>query len=566
MAACCAIVWMTPTICGCNWSSPPVVHLSRTAKVDGTLVTLPEQGWSHTDAEWFYNVSQGSQLIPFEWAKALKTVDGTQLFIESLPQYNYIARHPSADNPLGLCIGFTKDQGIEREWLSMNCAACHTTVLEHGGKSYLIDGAPTLGDAQGMLTGLAAALEATANNPQRFDEFAKAVKGNAVTEAEKGVLKDELNFIANKRKAYNDRNMPKPDAQPFGHGRVDAIGAIFNEVTVRFLDEPRNLRVTDAPVSYPFLWDTPHHDKVQWNGSAPNTLLDLGNLARNVGEVLGVFGEIVIEDEHRPGGYQSTVQIRNLREIELKLERLKSPLWPSDIPRSKDPAVLAAGKKHFDRLCADCHKFEKNAGRDDEDRQIIADMRDVGTDPVMATNFRKKVFTGKKLEGAPIKFNPLGDVFGETADGETVLVHVVVGTILGGWKRPPPDELSRLKTRERAIEATQPPNLYKGRPLNGIWATAPYLHNGSVPTLRDLLKPATKRPKVFWVGSRKFDPVDVGFESKEEKGTSKFDTSLVGNSNAGHEYGTGTPRGRGSDGELLEAKEVDELLEYLKSL
>src|SRR5690625_3270750 len=60
---------------------------------------------------------------------------------------------------------------------------------------------------------------------------------------------------------------------------------------------------------------------------------------------------------------------------------------------------------------------------------------------------------------------------------------------------------------------------YKARPLNGIWATAPYLHNGSVPTLYDLLLPAKRpddpedgeyRPDEFMVGSREFDPIKVG--------------------------------------------------------
>src|SRR5260370_17068936 len=52
---------------------------------------------------------------------------------------------------------------------------------------------------------------------------------------------------------------------------------------------------------------------------------------------------------------------------------------------------------------------------------------------------------------------------------------------------------------------------YKGRPLTGIWATPPYLHNGSVPTLYDLLLPPEDRPKSFYLGSREFDPAKVGY-------------------------------------------------------
>ena len=80
---------------------------------------------------------------------------------------------------------------------------------------------------------------------------------------------------------------------------------------------------------------------------------------------------------------------------------------------------------------------------------------------------------------------------------------------------------------------------YKARPLDGIWATAPYLHNGSVPNLYQLLLPAKDRVKTFYVGTRDFDPLNVGFSTDNRPGASVFDTSLPGNSNAGHDaYGT----------------------------
>ena len=104
----------------------------------------------------------------------------------------------------------------------------------------------------------------------------------------------------------------------------------------------------------------------------------------------------------------------------------------------------------------------------------------------------------------------------------------------------------------------QAPMAYKARPLNGIWATAPFLHNGSVRTMRELLLPADQREKSFRVGTRAFDPVDMGFKNE---GASTLDTSLPGNSNAGHDgpkYG---------NAELAEDKErMDALLEYLKTL
>jgi hypothetical protein len=96
---------------------------------------------------------------------------------------------------------------------------------------------------------------------------------------------------------------------------------------------------------------------------------------------------------------------------------------------------------------------------------------------------------------------------------------------------------------------------YRARPLNGIWATAPYLHNGSVPTLWDLLLPPNQRPKSFHVGNREYDPLRVGEQTTPVAGSFFLDTALPGNSNAGHTYGT-----------TLSAAQKWALLEYLKSL
>jgi hypothetical protein len=81
---------------------------------------------------------------------------------------------------------------------------------------------------------------------------------------------------------------------------------------------------------------------------------------------------------------------------------------------------------------------------------------------------------------------------------------------------------------------------YKARPLTGTWASAPYLHNGSMPTLYDLLLPPAERPKEFSVGRWEYDPKKVGYVSDGEV-PFVLDTSLTGNSNRGHEYGVTLP-------------------------
>jgi cytochrome c peroxidase len=102
---------------------------------------------------------------------------------------------------------------------------------------------------------------------------------------------------------------------------------------------------------------------------------------------------------------------------------------------------------------------------------------------------------------------------------------------------------------------------YANSPLDGLWLRAPYLHNGSVPTLRDLLEPSDKRPKTFYRGYDVYDQKKVGFvaDVSNEKGREYFEynTDEPGNSNKGHEgkrYGTELP-----------VAEKDALIEYLKT-
>ncbi len=80
---------------------------------------------------------------------------------------------------------------------------------------------------------------------------------------------------------------------------------------------------------------------------------------------------------------------------------------------------------------------------------------------------------------------------------------------------------------------------YRPRPLEGVWATAPFLHNGSVPSIYQLLLPAEERDQVFYLGRKEYDPVALGLDVSKFKGAFEFDTSETGNSNLGHEFNDG---------------------------
>src|SRR6202023_2287344 len=104
-----------------------------------------------------------------------------------------------------------------------------------------------------------------------------------------------------------------------------------------------------------------------------------------------------------------------------------------------------------------------------------------------------------------------------TADALTMVTNEVIGTILGDWMGAPTDEVSRIDMRKKPasmfLSETATGPKYKARALNGIWATAPYLHNGSVPNLYELLLPAAESTKKIFLGGD-FHAVQAGVDTK----------------------------------------------------
>jgi len=122
-------------------------------------------------------------------------------------------------------------------------------------------------------------------------------------------------------------------------------------------------------------------------------------------------------------------------------------------------------------------------------------------------------------------------------------------------------DATNAKARELGVErrAMVKDVGYASQPLDGIWLRAPYLHNGSVPSLTALLVPPQERPATFWRGCDIYDPVAVGFRSTPGDDDCPrvflLDTAERGNGNGGHLYGTDLP-----------PEEKAALVEYLKSL
>lgn len=145
----------------------------------------------------------------------------------------------------------------------------------------------------------------------------------------------------------------------------------------------------------------------------------------------------------------------------------------------------------------------------------------------------------------------LGDLVARTLAANPVAAARAVANAKLHGQEPTPKQGERPRDDNVPTVALQ---AYKARPLNGIWASSPYLHNGSVPTLHDLLLPVAQRPAQFSVGRWEYDPRKVGYVS-DGQAPFVLDTTLTGNSNRGHEYGAG----------LAEADRWA-LVEYLETL
>jgi hypothetical protein len=540
-----------------------------------------DQNWDRYDSLWFYFTTQGSDFIPYEVFLALEQADSTKPFrnAENMNKYRFLPQKSSYDNPDALPIGFVKDDYQGKDYMGFTCAACHTTQINYKNTGIRIDGAPALADFEGFFEGIAQAVKATLDDTAKFDRLAKVMvdKELAKNPAE---FRNMLEAIYRDRNSYNVSNAPKQGNQlvHYGYGRLDAFGRIFNRILENLTPDQANTNPANAPVSYPFLWDTPHHDFVQWNGVADNNpggrLGFLGPLSRNTGEVLGVFASFDLQKHTGDVGYRSSVVQRNLVRLEDHLVSLESPVWPETILPPIDRKLANQGKQVFsDYKCDVCHSSPDNFDRSNPDRRVIAQfasLQEIGTDPVMALNALQDKGNSGVLKGE--KLLKSDDKFGEITPALPALQKVAGGVIL----EPDHDKSALRRGVEQAydfmvalfsnpikhterhvdfeINATLPNSLlaYKARPLNGIWATAPYLHNGSVPTLYELFLPSCSdadiaagkkcRPNRFTLGSREFDPVKVGFVSKPLSTYPllfEFDTSLAGNRNNGHEYASG---------------------------
>jgi mono/diheme cytochrome c family protein len=365
-------------------------------------------------------------------------------------------------------------------------------------------------------------------------------------------------------------------ANAWGPARLDAVAMIFNRLTGLDIGPPpthviaENIQRADAPVRYPFLWNSPVQDKTQWPGFADNGN-DILGLSRNLGEVYGVFAVFrpKRDSRHLLGvDYlnENSANFRGLNALEGLVKQIAAPKWPFaiDTVLAKQGEAIYGWPKEQGG-CAECHGIRPGTTRFFEKRTWATPIQDVGTDTreydILNWTAESGVLAGAEI---PLVFPPL-----QPRDKSVKILGVsVVGSILQQYV---PLTVQQVQTRRRstltpettdlrgAFNMTPAPRAYESRVLQGIWSTAPYLHNGSVPTLADLLKPPSERPSVFQIGPA-YDPEKVGLAAQQTmfnytlKTTDCSDLNS-GNSRCGHEFGT-----------QLSPVEKRALLEYLKVL
>ena len=599
-------------VLGCGATAPPPPPVP----IPSPDPSVARNGLEGEDQARFYHLGEGSEVYPVTWFLALHDSVTKRPFAENLQRYGLIADAAGPHNPHGFPIGITAEPARDLRFagavmVGVNCAACHVSELTRNGRTAVrIDGAPNLFDLSRFYGDLARSTVATftdigelwaflgrlrqGSGPEEsgtaeptaalsraypaFEAMRHAAAPDKALAAElealharelarpaeplgKGVVvegraeaaplppgsvraeafrqqaqkvmaappdetaaverlapreqRDEAierglaDFVGTMRllKARAEflfhlataKSLP---STPPGFGRVDAFGGARN------LLFPAQARPLTAPICYPHLWDIGRTAWYHWDGSTTSLL------ERNVGQALGL-GAVFDRDT-----FVSTVNVANIEELERIARTIKPPAWPAAAFGATDPARAARGRELFGARCASCHA-DPPPGQDLGDRLYALEA--IGTDPGRALNFAQPV---------------AGTAF------DAAITPVLERVIRGAGGTPRPGDVWRV-TRK-----------YAGRPLVAVWATAPYLHNGSVPTIDDLLHPAAERPGSFPICNREYDPVKLGLASGGGDPSCVFDTTLPGNGNGGH---TGTQYGTD-----LSAEQRADLIEFLK--
>jgi hypothetical protein len=402
---------------------------------------------------------------------------------------------PGRDLPIGVSRRFR----LGFDQVGLNCAVCHTGTLR---------------DAPDSPTRIIPGMPAHQLNLQNFFRFVLDC-----TLDERFTADNLLGLIqraggklsALDRLAYRYAVIPRTREQTmkvarrlallmgdkvteWGPGRVDTFNPYKGLQFNWQLDRLPPSELVGAS-DFPSLWNQKPREGMQLHWDGNNDSVDERNLSASLGT-----GVTPVTIDHG------------------RLGRVRNWIWtlpPPPYPYAIDQAKATRGRDLYRAQCLDCHGDQGfKEGRVEGSRLgTVEPIEAIGTDPYRLNSYTYAFAANQYTlyPDSPYRFNHFRKTQG-----------------------------------------------YASQPLDGIWARAPYLHNGSVPTLRDLLEPPTARPRRFFRGYDVFDPLRVGFvhDVAEEHGRRffAFETSLPGNGNGGHLYGVQLPD-----------PDKDAIVEYLKT-
>ena len=401
---------------------------------------------------------------------------------------------PGHDLPIG--VSRRRRFGVEQ--VGFNCALCHTSTVRDSPTAprRIVLGMPAQQlDLQAVVRFiLECSLDGRVTAENIRGHF--EASGQRVSLFERILLRIGL-VDRLKIQTLELRNRMQPslgeNLPDWGRGRVDT----FNPYkAVQFNWPLRQLPQSEliGASDYPSLWNQAPREGLQLHWDGDNDSVD----ERNLSAALGA-GVTPVTVDHA------------------SIKRIRDWIWtlpPPEYPYPVDRELAARGAEVYRQHCVNCHagagfrKGSRDAGR----VGFVVPIDEIGTDPHRLDSYTE-AFAANQYSLYP--------------------------------------ESPYRFTHFRKT------NGYATHPLDGIWLRGPYLHNGSVPTLRDLLEAPERRPKTFYRGYDVFDQRNVGFISTvpSEGGHqfTAFDTSRPGNSNGGHLYGT-----------TLSDAEKSALVEYLK--
>jgi mono/diheme cytochrome c family protein len=384
-----------------------------------------------------------------------------------------------------LPIGISRRRRMGLDHVGLNCAVCHTGTVRDTPSSppRVVPGMPA--HQLDLQSFVGFVMDCTLDNRLTAETIARYLPDSGGPSAFERLLLRTVLIDRLKLQTLELRNRIGPilsDRVPrWGRGRVDTFNpykAIQFNWDLSALPPSELVGAADLPS----LWNQAPREGLQLHWDGNNDSVDERNLSAGLGA----------------GITPATVDYAGLARVRDWTWTLPPPAYPYNV----DAALAERGATLYRQGCQACHGDHR---------------------------FRDGVASGDRL-GRVEEIDRIGT-------DRHRLDSYTVAFAANQYQLFPesPQQFTRFrKTRG-----------YANHPLDGIWLRAPYLHNGSVPTLRDLLEPGDRRPTVFYRGYDVFDQVNVGFVSNVPEADGqvffRYDTSIPGNGNSGHEYGTTLP-------------------------